>query len=126
MKEIFKFKTLVAYQKALLLIKEVYRLMEKFPSKEQFALCDQLRRASVSVTSNIAEGSSRHSVKEQIHYLEIAYGSLLEVDSQLEVAWILGYITEADLSETEDIIEEVAKCISGLQRSKNARVEKED
>ena len=118
MKEIFRFKTLVAYQKALLLIKEVYHLMEKFPSKEQYALCDQLRRSSVSVTSNIAEGSSRHSVKEQIHYLEIAYGSLLEVDSQLEVAWILNYITEADFSKTEDLIEEVAKCISGLQRSK--------
>ena len=68
MDEIFNYKTLVAYQRAKEMVKEVYRLLKKFPREEQYAMCDQLRRASVSVTSNIAEGTSRTTAPDKIHF----------------------------------------------------------
>jgi four helix bundle protein len=71
----------------------VYKLLDSFPDTEKFALCNQIRRAAISVTSNIAEGVSRTSNKEKIHFLEIAYASMMEVDSQLDVSIELGYIT---------------------------------
>ena len=75
------------------MIKEVYRLLKKFPKEEQYAMCDQLRRAAISITSNIAEGSGRNSFKEKVHFLEFSYGSLMEVLSQMDVACDLEYIT---------------------------------
>lgn len=66
--EIFNYKTLVAYQRAKGLVKEVYRLLKKFPREEQYAMCDLLRRTSVSVTSNIAEGTNRQAFPDKIHF----------------------------------------------------------
>ncbi len=77
-------------------------------------MCDQLRRASISVTSNIAEGVNRFSVKEKAHFIEIAYGSLMEVSSQFEVAEELGYITTAVRQNMDVLIEEDARLLSGL------------
>ena len=93
----FQFEKLNAWQQARKLVVKVYQLLEKFPKTENFALCDQLRRAVVSVPSNIAEGAGRLAVKEQIHFLEIAYSSLMEVYCQLQIAVDLGYITSEDL-----------------------------
>ena len=73
----FTFETLDVYQKARKLVKDIYFLLEKFPSTERYALCDQIRRAAVSIPSNIAEGRGRFSVKERVHFVEIAYGSLM-------------------------------------------------
>lgn len=115
--EIFNYKTLVAYQRAKVMVKEVYSLLKKFPREEQYAMCDQLRRASVSVTSNIAEGTSRTTLPDKIHFLEIAYGSLMEVHSQMDVACDLGYITHGDLSNLEETIVGVVKPMSGLRAS---------
>ena len=70
--------------------------MKKFPAEEKYAMCDQLRRASVSITSNIVEGTNRFSVKDKAHFVEMAYGSLMEVSSQFEIAEDLGYITNED------------------------------
>ena len=95
---------------------EVYRLLKKFPKEEQYALCDQLRRAAISITSNIAEGSGRVSTKEKIHFLEISYGSLMEVLSQLDIACDLGYITKEDFKQFEMIENRVAGLISGLTK----------
>ena len=72
---IFHFENLVAYQRGLELVTHVYEVIKNFPREEQYALCDQLRRAVVSIPSNIAEGMGRFSNKEKAHYLEIAYGS---------------------------------------------------
>ena len=91
--EFFGYRNLVAYQKAKEVRKQVYRLLKQFPKSEQFALCDQLRRAAVSITSNIAEGITRYSAKDKVHFLEISYGSLMEVMSQIEVAEEEQYIT---------------------------------
>lgn len=109
------FRNLEAYKEAKGLVKEVYRLLKKFPKEEQFALCDQLRRAAVSITSNIAEGSGRSSVKEKVHFLEISYASLMEVLSQMDIALDLEYITEEAFCDFEIRCDKVASLISGLR-----------
>lgn len=77
--EVFGYRRLIAYQKAKEIVKQTYKLLKKFPSEERFAMCDKLRRASVSITSNMAEGVNRFSVKDKAHFIEVAYGSLMEV-----------------------------------------------
>ena len=115
--EIFGYRKLIAYQKAKEVVKRTYKLLKKFPPEERYAMCDQLRRASVSITSNIAEGVTRYSVKDKSHFIEIAYGSLMEVSSQLEIAEDLDYITLEDRLNMDKLIEEVARLLSGLQSS---------
>ena len=95
----FNFEKLNAYQNARLLVKDVYNLLDKFPQKEEFALKSQLRRAVVSIPSNIAEGMGRISDKEKIHFIEIAYSSLMEVYCQLQLANDLNYITNSDFDQ---------------------------
>ena len=115
--EVFGYRKLIAYQKAKEVVKRSYKLLKKFPSEERWAMCDQLRRASVSITSNIAEGVNRYSVKEKTHFLEIAFGSLMEVSSLFEIAEELDYITTDDLMSLDDLIREDARLLSGLQNS---------
>ena len=109
------FRNLEAYREAKELVKELYGLLGKFPKEEQYALCDQLRRAAVSITSNIAEGSGRSSSKEKIHFLEISYASLMEALSQMDIALDLGYITEEEFCKLEIMCNKVASLISGLR-----------
>lgn len=113
----FGFQKLVAYQEARTLVKDVYIILEKYPKHENYALCDQLRRAVISVPSNIAEGISRNSEKEKVRFLEISYGSLMEVLCQLELSLDLGYLTPIELKKFEEKIETIAKLISGLKNS---------
>lgn len=124
MEEIFNYKKLVVYQQAKEMVKEVYRLLKKFPPEEQYALCDQLRRASTSVTSNIAEGTNRQTYPDKIHFLEIAYGSLMEVHSQMDVACDLGYITNEELLHLESQIVSIAKPLSGLRSKFQEKIHK--
>ena len=91
------YKNLKVYQEAKVIVNEVYKLMGKFPGEERFALCDQIRRAIVSVPSNIVEGLSRTTDKEKRNFLNIAYGSLMEALCQLDISYDLGYITEEEL-----------------------------
>lgn len=109
------FRDLEAYKEGKKLVKAVYILIKKFPKEEQYAICDQLRRASISVTSNIAEGSGRVSTKEKIHFLEISYGSLMEVLSQMDIACDLNYITKEEFMNIEEMVENVARPLSGLK-----------
>lgn len=111
------------YIKAREMVRQVYKLLKNFPKEEQFAMCDQLRRASVSVTSNIAEGVNRYSVKEKAHFLEMSYSSLMEVMSQLEIANDLGYISNVDLNNIEVVVADIARLLSGLQRSYKSKSE---
>ena len=90
------FRELEVWQYAMDLVELVYRKLKTFPKEEQFALCDQLRRAVVSVPSNIAEGFGRDSHKDFAHFLSQARGSLYEVSTQLEVAIRLGYMKPDD------------------------------
>ncbi len=112
------YKKLDAYIESKKLVKMVYTLLRDFPKEEQFALCDQLRRAVISVPSNIAEGFGRYSVKEQLHFLEIAYGSLREVDCQMDVALDLGYITQEASEEIARQINKVSAIIAGLRNKR--------
>ena len=115
--EVFGYRKLVAYQKAKEVVKRTYKLLKKFPAEERYAMCDQLRRSSVSITSNIAEGVNRFSIKDKSHFIEIAYGSLMEVSSQMEIAEELGYITSDDRQNMDQLIEEDARLLSGLLNS---------
>ncbi len=113
----FNFEKLNAYQNARLLVKDVYNLLDKFPQKEEFALKSQLRRAVVSIPSNIAEGMGRISDKEKIHFIEIAYSSLMETYCQLQLANDLNYITNSDFDQIKPLIEDNAKLLSGLRKN---------
>ena len=115
--EVFGYRKLIAYQKGKEVVKKTYMLLKKFPSEERYALCDQLRRASVSITSNIAEGVNRYSVKDKAHFIEMAFGSLMEVSSQFEIAEELGYITVVERMSIDELIREEARLLSGLQNS---------
>ena len=115
--EVFGYRKLIAYQKAKEVVKRTYKLLKRFLAEERYAMCDQLRRASVSITSNIAEGVNRYSVKEKAHFIEMAYGSLMEVSSQIEIAEDIGYITTEDRINMDELIREEARLLSGLQNS---------
>lgn len=111
---VYSFEKLKVWQKAKKLVEDVYHLLDSFPRFEKYALCDQIRRAIVSVPSNIAEGSGRRSLKEQIHFLEIAYGSLMETYNQLLIAIDVTYITEESVETIKPSIDAVAKMINAL------------
>ena len=112
----FSFEGLEVYKAARVLVRDIYRLQQKFPKTEIYALGDQIRRSASSVTSNIAEGSGRNSYKEKIHFIEIAYGSLMEAFSQLQIAQDLGYLTAKDIDDIRPSFIEVAKMLSGLKK----------
>lgn len=113
----YAFENLNAWQESRKLVISVYQLLDKFPKFEKYALCDQIRRSIVSVPSNIAEGSGRVSIKEQLHFYEIAYGSLMETYNQLILAADLKYIGEQNLEDMRPQIDIVARMMNGLRSS---------
>ena len=115
--EVFGYRRLIAYEIAKEIVKHTYKLLKKFPAEERYAMCDQLRRASISITSNIAEGINRFSVKDKSHFIEMAFGSLMEVSSQFEIAEELGFITAEDKLSMDKLVEEEARLLSGLLNS---------
>jgi len=114
-KNTFSFENLEVYLQARMLIKDVYMLQNTFPKEEKFALGDQIRRAAISITANLAEGSGRNSLKEKIHFIEISFGSMTEVFCELQVACDLGYITEQQFDGLRPQFSSVAKMLSGLR-----------
>ena len=119
----YSFQKLKVWQESKKLVVDVYHLLDGFPKFEKYALCDQIRRAVVSVPSNIAEGSGRRSLKEQIRFLEIAYGSLMEAYNQLLIAIDLTYITKESVETIKPSIDAVAKMINGLSNSYSEKLE---
>lgn len=91
------YKKLVVWQESRRLNREIYRVVSKFPPSELYALSDQLKRASISITSNIAEGYGQGSLKNRLRFLFMARGSQYEVETQLTIACDLGFVTEADI-----------------------------
>ena len=118
----FYYKKLDAYKIAKEFTIYVYSLIRKFPSFEQYALCDQLRRATVSVPSNIAEGMGRMAIKERVHFLEISYASMTEALCQLDISESLGYITLEELQKAEEISDRLGRVMSGLRKSLNDKL----
>jgi four helix bundle protein len=108
---------LIAWQKAMDLVVRVYEATQRFPADERFGLTNQVRRAAVSVPSNIAEGQGRHSTRDFVRCLSIAYGSLQEVETQLVIARRLDYLEAAFETGLSELTSEVARLINGLINS---------
>ena len=111
------YRDLIVWQKAMQLVQLVYGLTRKFPKEELFGLSSQIRRAVVSVPSNIAEGQGRNSTKDFLRHLSIAYGSLLETETQNLVAEMQGYITVDESKKVMLKSAEVGRLINGLVNS---------
>lgn len=105
------YKELVVWQKAIKLVKEIYSLTKNFPKDEQYGLVLQMRRASISIASNIAEGYGRNSVKEYTQFYSICYGSALELETQLIISKELIYLDERQFEVIHSLLEEVIKML---------------
>ena len=110
------YKDLLVWQRGMALAKLVYRLTVRFPREEKFGLTSQIRRASVSVPSNIAEGQARQSTKEFLQFLSHAEGSLAELETQVILSAELGFVPQEDTKEILNKIDELQKMIVGLKR----------
>lgn len=108
------FKDLIAWQKAHLLAVEIYKTTENFPRSEQFGLTNQIRRASVSVVSNIAEGFGRRTGADRVHFYDMARGSLHETQAQLLIAKDVGFLSEDPYTKIEEMSIECHKLLTGL------------
>lgn len=113
----FFFKKLDAYQVAKEFTTYIYQVVAEFPTFEQYALSSQIRRAAISVPSNIAEGVGRMAIKERLHFIEIAFASIFEVICQLDTALSANYITQAQYEKGEEIATRLTKILSGLRKS---------
>ena len=113
----YSFEKLDVWQDARLFVKEIYTITKLFPSEERYNLCSQIQRASISIVSNIAEGLSRNSDKEKIRFIEIAYGSLMEVYCQVYISVDLLYITAQQFDDLKSSIDKIANKLNALNRS---------
>ena len=119
----YSFEKLIVWQKSIELAKIIYSVTSQFPKEETYGLSSQIRRAVVSISSNIAEGYVKSSAKEQVRFTEIAYGSLMEVLSQVIIANKIGYIIEDDYLILRQDIEEISRMLNALR---NSQIEKQD
>jgi len=110
-------KNLVAWQKAMVLVVSIYELTRDFPKEETYGLSSQLRRAAVSVPSNIAEGACDRSADQFRNFLSISLGSLNEINTQLEVAHRVGYLAEKAHTDIQALVDECLALTYGLRRS---------
>jgi four helix bundle protein len=108
------YRDLIAWNKAMELVTEIYRVTHNFPKEELFGLMSQLRRAAVSIPSNIAEGKGRLSKGEFRQFLGNARGSLAEVETQILIAQNLSYLDEPEINRLLAMVEEVGKVLNGL------------
>jgi len=120
----FRFEKLEAWQLAVELAERVYKATSQFPDNERFGLTSQMRRSAVSISSNIAEGSGRASDGDFARFLEIAYGSLMEVVSQSRIAKLQGLLKADEYDELYQSSERLARVLSGLRSSLSQRHEK--
>ena len=115
-------RNLVAWQKGMDLVMEVYKLTQDFPARELYGLSSQLRRAAVSVPSNIAEGAADRTHSQFSHFLSNALGSLNEIDTQLELSYRLSYIGEEDYKYISTLLNECLAVTYGLRKSITAKL----
>ena len=120
--EIKNYKDLTVWQKAMDLAVEIYKLIGKLPKEEMYALSNQMRRAAVSIPSNVAEGHTRKSTKEYINFLSIAQGSKSELETQLLLCNKLQYLDEEDTKCTFELLSEVGKMITTLTQKLGTRI----
>jgi four helix bundle protein len=114
-------RQLIVWHKAMLLVEECYRLTSQFPRTERFGLCAQIRRAAVSVPSNIAEGHNRRTRQAYAHHVSIALGSQAELETQLELGARLGLVSRERLEPAQSAAAEVGRLLHGLVRALESR-----
>lgn|SRR5690606_293206 len=114
-------KDLDVWKLSMELVLLVYRVTEKFPSKEQFGLTNQIRRSAVSIPSNIAEGSARKGNTEYIQFLYVSLGSHAELETQLLIASGLKYLTKAEFDELNGLLQKTGKLLNGLIRYRKTK-----
>ncbi len=111
------YQDLVVWQRAMEVAKLTYLIVKKLPKEETYSISDQMRRAAVSIPSNIAEGHARNSTREFIHFLSIANGSKAELQTQLMICVQVGYLADTDISELINKLDEVGRMIHALSRA---------
>lgn len=112
-----KYSDLVVWQKAMDLVTDIYKLTSAFPTEERFGLASQTRRAAVSIPSNIAEGHGRKASGAYLNHLSIALGSLMELETQTQIALRLGFINQDETSALLGRTDEIGKMLTGLRKS---------
>ena len=112
-----KYSELIVWQKSMNLVEAIYKTTEAFPGEERFGLTSQIRRAAVSIPSNIAEGHGRKSTGSFINFLSIAFGSLMEVETQIQIATRLNFLSDDKATALLAQTDEIGKMISGLKKS---------
>ena len=113
----YAFEKLDVWQKSRVLAIEIYTVTKSFPADEKFGLTSQIRRATISISSNIAEGSTRLSTRDKSRFYEIAYGSLIEVLNQLIISQDLQYLIPDDFSRLKAQIDEISRMLLALHKS---------
>ena len=108
------YRDLVVWQKSIALVTETYRITETFPRQEAYGLISQMQRSAISIPSNIAEGSSRHTKKDFMQFLHIALGSATELETQIIIARNLGYIHEQKYEQSAQSLSEICRMLHGL------------
>jgi four helix bundle protein len=120
-KNVKSYKDLFVWQKGITLVKRIYQLTQTFPDAERFGLVSQMRRAAVSIPSDIAEGKARHTRKEFIQFLSHSEGSVAELETQVILGVELGYCTLADRQEITNLTTELSKMLDSLRRRLEAK-----
>lgn len=116
---IFAFETMDVYKLSKDLVMRVYKITRTFPAEERYALASQLRRAAISVPSNLAEGSGRTGRKDQAHFTQLAYSSLMEVLCQLDLSQNLGFLSQEALDSERRAIMQIARMLSRLRAAQS-------
>ena len=114
-------KELNVWKASIELVTEIYRLTKGFPKEETYGLTNQIRRASVSIPSNLAEGAARSSNKEFSYYISIAIGSIAEIETQLFISRNLGYLNESDFEKLDTKLTDIRKMATGLKKTIDAK-----
>lgn len=112
--QIHKYEDLIVWQKSMDMVEAVYILTKEFPKDEVYGLSSQMRRAVVSIPSNIAEGSRRNTDKDFCHFLNMAFGSGAELETQLKISKRLGYSNSKKYEYTESLLDEIMKMLNSL------------
>ena len=121
MSKIMDYKDLVAWQKGRQLVREVYRLTNRLPKEEMYAMSSQIHRSAISIPANIAEGSGRNYLQDYIRFLRIARGSCYELETQLILCEDLGYFSQEDAAQVVVLLNETQKLLIGLLQSLEAK-----
>jgi four helix bundle protein len=116
-KEMKTFRDLLVWQKSMPFVTEIYKVSKSFPKEETFGLTAQLRRSAVSIPSNISEGYGREGVKDYLRFLNIAIASLFELQTQIEIAYNLGYIKKEEFENLYELSREIERMLSSFIRS---------